>query len=89
MSRACLVGGCKDFVFHSETRNSRRILSQSRLMFNKFSLVTLWRICCGGAWVKAGVLKETLGVISVSGDGGLCQGGGRGVGSRSHTVGLF
>lgn len=38
---------------------------------------------------KGVLLKETLAVISVSGDGGLCQGGSRAVGSRSHIVGLF
>lgn len=53
MNRACLAC-CKDFVFHSETRGSRKILSQSGLMFDKFILVTLWRIYCGGAWVKVG-----------------------------------
>ena len=72
MNRACLAG-CKDFVFHSETRSSTKIVSQSGLMFHKFILVTLWRIYCEECGSKRGVLKETLVVISVSGDGACAR----------------
>ena len=88
VNRACLAG-CKDFVFHSETRSSTKIVSQSGLMFHKFILVTLWRIYCGGVWVKAGSPQGDYCSNQCEWWWCLCQGGSRGVGGRSHIVGLF